>query len=131
MEVLLNNDLSKLNLLVIQIDGPHVAEDIVLIGAIGIDGRGAKHVLGLVEGATENAAATQALLDNLDERGLDRAAPCLFILDGAMALSKAPGRRSVGTRRSSAARFTRRAILLSAARRGTWPACGRRCAKPG
>ena len=89
MEAWLKSDLSKLDLLVIQIDGLHVAEDIVLIGAIGIDGHGMKHVLGLVEGATENAAATQALLNNLVERGLDPAVPRLFILDGAKALSKA------------------------------------------
>ena len=50
MEAWLKSDLSKLDLLVIQIDGLHVAEDIVLIGAIGIDGHGMKHVLGLVEG---------------------------------------------------------------------------------
>jgi putative transposase len=37
METWLKSDLSKLDLLVIQIDGLHVAEDIVLIGAIGID----------------------------------------------------------------------------------------------
>ena len=89
MEAWLKSDLSKLDLLVIQIDGLHVAEDIVLIGAIGIDGHGEKHILGLVEGATENAAATQALLNNLVERGLDPAVPRLFILDGAKALSKA------------------------------------------
>jgi putative transposase len=41
------------------------------------------------EGATENAAAVQALLDNLVERGLDPKVPRLFILDGAKALSKA------------------------------------------
>ena len=85
MEAWLQSDLSKLDLLVIQIDGLHVAEDIVLIGAIGIDGHGEKHILGLVEGATENAAATQALLNNLVERGLDPAV--LFNLDGAKALS--------------------------------------------
>jgi transposase-like protein len=89
MEAWLKSDLSRLDLLVIQIDGLHVAEDIVLIGAIGIDGHGEKHILGLVEGATENAAATQALLDNLVERGLNPAVPRLFILDGAKALSKA------------------------------------------
>lgn len=89
MEAWLKSDLSKLDLLVIQIDGLHVAEDIVLIGAIGIDGHGEKHILGLVEGATENAAATQALLNNLVERGLDPAVPRLFILDGAKALTKA------------------------------------------
>lgn len=82
-------DISQLDLLIIQIDGLHVAEDIVLIGAIGIDGKGDKHILGLVEGATENAEAAQALLDNLIERGLDPKLPRLFILDGAKALSKA------------------------------------------
>jgi putative transposase len=35
------------------------------------------------------AAAAQAFLDNLIERGLDPKAPRLFILDGAKALSKA------------------------------------------
>jgi transposase-like protein len=89
MEAWLASDISKLDLLVIQIDGLHVTDDIVLIGAIGIDGHGEKHILGLVEGATENAAATQALLDKLVERGLDPAVPRLFILDGAKALSKA------------------------------------------
>jgi len=89
MEAWLSSDLSKLDLLVIQIDGLHVAEDIVLIGAIGIDTNGEKHVLGLIEGATENAAAVQALLNNLLERGLDPTIPRLFILDGAKALSKA------------------------------------------
>jgi putative transposase len=89
LEAWLQGDLSKLDLLVVQIDGLHVVEDIVLIGAIGIDGTGDKHILGLVEGATENATAVQALLDNLVERGLDPKVPRLFILDGAKALSKA------------------------------------------
>ena len=89
LEEWLASDISKLDLLIIQIDGLHVAEEIVLIGAIGIDGKGDKHILGLVEGATENAAAVQALLDNLIERGLDPKVPRLFILDGAKALSKA------------------------------------------
>src|SRR5689334_18619165 len=42
-----------------------------------------------MEGATENAAVVQALIDNLIERGLDPAVPRLFIIDGAKALSKA------------------------------------------
>jgi len=45
--------------------------------------------LGVVEGATENAATVQALLDNLIERGLDPAVCRLFIVDGAKALTKA------------------------------------------
>ena len=76
-------DLSGLDLLAVQIDGIHVTEDLVLLAAIGIDGEGAKHPLGLVEGATENAAVVQALLDDLVGRGLDPSVCRLFIVDGA------------------------------------------------
>lgn len=82
-------DLSGLDLLAVQIDGIHVTEDLVLLAAVGIDAEGAKHPLGLVEGATENAAVVQALLDDLVGRGLDPAVPRLFIVDGAKALTKA------------------------------------------
>jgi hypothetical protein len=82
------SDLSKLDLLVIQIDGLHIGNDLVLVAALGIDGNGDKHPLGLVEGATENAAVVQALIDNLIERGLDPMVCRLFIIDGAKALSK-------------------------------------------
>jgi putative transposase len=83
------SDLSKLDLLAIQIDGLHVGDELVLLAAVGVDGEGKKHPLGLVEGATENAATVQALLDNLVGRGLDPAVPRLFIVDGAKALIKA------------------------------------------
>ena len=43
----------------------------------------------MIEGATENAAVVQALLDNLVDRGLDPTACRLFVVDGAKALSKA------------------------------------------
>jgi putative transposase len=82
------SDLSKLDLLVIQVDGLHIGNDLVLVGALGIDGEGHKHPLGLVEGATENAAVVQALIDNLIERGLDPKVCRLFIVDGAKALTK-------------------------------------------
>jgi putative transposase len=83
------SDLSQLDLLVIQIDGLHIGNDLVLVAALGIDGEGNKHPLGLVEGATENAAVVQALIDNLIERGLDPEVCRLFIVDGAKALTKA------------------------------------------
>jgi transposase-like protein len=83
------SDLSKLDLLVIQIDGIHIADDLVLLAAVGVDGAGDKHPLGVIEGATENAAVVQALLDNLIERGLDPKICRLFIIDGAKALRKA------------------------------------------
>lgn len=38
-----------------QIDGIHMADDILLVAALGIDAAGDKHPLGIVEGATENA----------------------------------------------------------------------------
>jgi transposase-like protein len=88
MRAWLAADLSELDLLVIQIDGLHVG-DHVLVAAIGVDGAGDKHVLAVLEGATENTAVVQALLDNLIGRGLDPTLPRLFIVDGAKALSKA------------------------------------------
>ena len=57
-------ELSGLDLLVVQIDGIHISENLVLVAAIGIDGEGIKHPLALIEGATENAADAQALIDN-------------------------------------------------------------------
>ena len=88
MQAWLASDLSELDLLVIQIDGLHVG-DHVLMAAIGVDGNGDKHVLAVVEGATENTVVVQALIDNLLARGLDPTLPRLFIVDGAKALSKA------------------------------------------
>jgi transposase-like protein len=82
------SDLSKLDLLVIQIDGLHVGNDLVLAAALGIDSEGHKHPLGLIEGATENATVVQALIDNLIERGVDPTICRLFIVDGAKALTK-------------------------------------------
>ena len=89
------SDLSKLDLLVIQIDGLHVGNDLVLFAVLGIDGDGRKHPLALVEGATENAAVVQALVDNLIDRGLDSTVCRLLIVDGAKALSKVD-RRTFG-----------------------------------
>lgn len=83
------SDLSQLDLLVIQIDGLHLDDNLLMIGAVGIDAEGHKHPLGVVEGATENAATVQALLDNLIERGLDPEVCRLFIVDGAKALTRA------------------------------------------
>ena len=90
----LASPLKDLDLLVLQIDGLHVG-DHVMVAAIGIDAGGEKHVPGLAEGARENTATVRALLDNLIDRGLDPKRPRLYIVDGAKALSKAI-RRSFG-----------------------------------
>jgi putative transposase len=124
-------DLSELDLLIIQIDGMHMDDELMLVGAVGIDGAGDKHPLGVIEGATENAAVVQALLDNLVGRGLDPMVCRLFVVDGAKALSKASARPSAATPRSSAARFTRLATSPSALPSPCMPACAKRCVRRG
>lgn len=89
LEEWMASDLSGLDLLVIQIDGLHMDDNLLMLGAVGVDADGRKHPLGVVEGATENATTVQALLDNLIDRGLDPAVCRLFIVDGAKALTKA------------------------------------------
>lgn len=66
--------------------------DILLIVAIGVDAKGIKHVLGLWQGATENAAVCEGLLADLVRRGLDPQKRYLFIIDGSKALKKAIGK---------------------------------------
>jgi transposase-like protein len=65
-----------------------VGAQVVLI-ALGIDERGDKHVLGLYEGATENATVCTALLADLCARGLRTDRTLLFVIDGSKALVKA------------------------------------------
>lgn len=84
----LGRDLAALNLTAIFIDGIHVSEHVVLV-ALGVDDQGNKHVLGLAEGATENAVVCASLLANLHERGLIQDRPLLFVIDGSKALAKA------------------------------------------
>lgn len=85
---LMRRDLSGLKLVALLIDGVHFAEHVVLT-AVGIDVEGEKHPLGLREGATENAAACKALLEDLIERGLDPNRTILVVIDGAKALRRA------------------------------------------
>ena len=85
----MTSDLSELDLVAIQLDGLHLDDHLLMIGAVGIEVSGQKHPPGGVEGATGNAATVQALLDNLFKRGLDPEGCYLFIVDGAKALSKA------------------------------------------
>ena len=65
-------------------DGLHLTKDMVVVGAVGINTNGNKRVLGVAEGATQNAATVQALLDNLIDRGLATDRGYLFIVDGAI-----------------------------------------------
>jgi transposase-like protein len=60
-----------------------------MIVAAGITADGTKRVLGLRQGATENATVCVALLEDLQARGLDTSQPVLLVLDGAKALHAA------------------------------------------
>src|SRR5438270_1049941 len=60
-----------------------------MVAALGIDEHGRKMILGLRQGATENATVVGELLGDLVERGLDFTDPRLYILDVGKALSAA------------------------------------------
>ena len=80
--------LDALDLVALLIDGVHIGEHCIVV-ALGIDKTGAKHALGLWDGATENAAVCQSLLADLQSRGLRTDRSLLVILDGSKALHKA------------------------------------------
>jgi transposase-like protein len=85
---LMERPLDNLDLLAIFLDGKEFQGHTVIV-ALGVDSQGAKHVLGLWSGATENSTVCGALLDDLIERGLTVDKPYLFVLDGSKALRKA------------------------------------------
>jgi putative transposase len=93
LKELMERPLGKLNLCAVLIDGTPF-KDRQMIVALGIGCDGAKTVLGLREGATENATVVSALLSDLVERGLDFSAPRLYILDGGKALHAAVKRHA-------------------------------------
>jgi transposase-like protein len=70
------------------IDGKEYAGETMVV-ALGLTEQGEKRILGLRQGATENAEVVTSLLEELQERGLDVTQPTLFVLDGAKALRAA------------------------------------------
>lgn len=60
-----------------------------LVVALGIHEDGRKTILGIRQGATENATVVGELLGELVERGLDFSEPRLYVLDGGKALTAA------------------------------------------
>lgn len=74
-----------LDVLVVYIDGIRLGSHHIL-GAIGVDSAGSKHVLGLREGSSENATTVGELLGDLVSRGVGPTRKRLFVIDGAKAL---------------------------------------------
>jgi len=85
---LMERDLKPLDLAAILVDGIGFG-DHLLVAAIGVDMKGEKHALGLWQGATENAAVSKALLEDLVRRGLNPERKYLFVIDGSKALRSA------------------------------------------
>ncbi len=85
---LLERPLDELSLCAIYIDGVEYHSQHLIV-ALGLAADGQKTVLGLRQGATENAVVAGELLGDLEQRGVDFTLPRLYVLDGAKALQKA------------------------------------------
>jgi transposase-like protein len=88
LQELMERPLGELRLCAVLIDGTPF-RDRQMIVALGINVDGRKTVLGLREGATENATVATELLRDLAARGLDFSVPRLYVLDGGKALAAA------------------------------------------
>ena len=88
MRDFLERDLSGLDLIAIFIDGIELKGHLLVV-ALGLDRDGRKHVLGLWQGATENAEVCKSLLEDMTRRGLNTGKDYLFVLDGSKALRSA------------------------------------------
>ena len=88
LEALLSRRFDELKILIVYIDGVVFGEH-TMIGAMGVDVKGHKHVLGIREGATENATVVTELLQDIVARGLNAKQKRLFIIDGSKALRAA------------------------------------------
>jgi len=82
---LAQRDFSDKDILIVYLDGLRFGSYHVL-GAIGVDSEGYKHVLGLVAGGSENATACKQLLEDLVSRGVKPGRRRLFVIDGSKAL---------------------------------------------
>ena len=88
LKELMERRLDKTDLCALLIDAtPFEGQQMVAALGIGQDGR--KTILGIRQGATENATVVGELLGDLVNRGLDFTAPRLYILDGGKALTAA------------------------------------------
>src|SRR5436305_3597532 len=88
LKQMMERRLDKLSLCALLIDAtPFAGQQMVV--ALGISQDGRKTILGLRQGATENATVVGELLGDLVNRGLDFTEPRLYVLDGGKALTAA------------------------------------------
>jgi putative transposase len=88
LKELMERRLHKMPLCALLVDAtPFEGQQMVVAMGIGQDGR--KTILGIRQGATENATVVGELLGDLVDRGLDFTQPRLYVLDGGKALHTA------------------------------------------
>ncbi len=88
LQEMMERRLDKIRLCALMIDAtPFEGQHMVVALGIAQDGR--KMILGIRQGATENATVVGELLGDLMQRGLDFTQPRLYVLDGGKALTAA------------------------------------------
>jgi len=88
LQAMMERRLDKTRLCALLIDATPF-EGQQMVAALGIAQDGRKMILGIRQGATENATVVGELLGDLVSRGLDFTEPRLYILDGGKALTAA------------------------------------------
>jgi len=88
LQAMMERRLDKLRLCALLIDATPF-EGQQMVAALGIAQDGRKMILGIRQGATENATVVGELLGDLVSRGLDFSEPKLYVLDGRKALTAA------------------------------------------
>jgi putative transposase len=88
LKEMMERRLDKMKLCALLIDATPFAGQ-QMVAALGISQDGRKTILGIRQGATENATVVGELLGELANRGLDFSAPRLYVLDGGKALHAA------------------------------------------
>jgi len=88
LQEMMERRLDKIQFCVLMIDAtPFAGQQLVAVLGITVDGK--KMILGIRQGATENATVVGELLGDLLNRGLDFTVPRLYVLDGGKALTAA------------------------------------------
>jgi len=88
LQAMMEQRLDKTRLCALLIDATPF-EGQQMVAALGIAQDGRKMILGIRQGATENATVVGELLGDLVSRGLDFTEPRLYVLDGGKALTAA------------------------------------------
>jgi putative transposase len=88
LKQLMERRLDKMDFCALLIDATPFAGQ-QMVAALGIGQDGKKMILGIRQGATENATVVGELLGDLANRGLDFSVPRVYVLDGGKALHAA------------------------------------------